>query len=73
MNRKTLLDEIINLKERRAVLETECGVTEHNVYTFSRKEVHQMEEDTQKMNACIALDIVNSMIEKDESLFRQEA
>jgi hypothetical protein len=73
MNRKTLLDEIINLKERRAVLETECGVTEHNVHTFSRKEVHQMEEDTQKMNACIALDIVNSMIEKDESLFRQEA
>ncbi len=73
MNRKTLLDEIINLKERRAVLETECGVMEHNVQTFSRKELHQMEEDTQKMNACIALDIVNSMIEKDESLFRQEA
>lgn len=72
MNRKALLDEIINLKERRAVLEAECGSKRHNMNTFSRRELHQMEEDTQKMNACIALDIVNSMIDKDESLFRQE-
>ncbi len=72
MNKKVLLDEIINLKERRAVLEAECGTTTHNMNCFSRKELHQMDEDTQKMNACIALDIVNSMIDKDETLFRQE-
>ncbi len=72
MTKKALLDEIINLKERRAVLEAECGTTSHNVHSFSRKEIQQMEVDTQKMNACIALDIVNSMIDKDETLFRQE-
>ncbi len=72
MNKKALLDEIINLKERRAVLEAECGTTDHNINTFSRREINQMEVDTQKMNACIALDIVNSMIDKDETLFRQE-
>ena len=72
MNKKALLDEIINLKERRAVLEAECGTADHNMNTFSRKEINQMEVDTQKMNACIALDIVNSMIDKDEALFRQE-
>ncbi len=73
MSKKALLDEIINLKERRNVLESECGVAEHNIESFSRRELHQMDEDIQKMNACIALDIVNSMIEKDESLFRHES
>jgi len=72
MNQKALLDEIINLKERRAVLEAECGTADHNMHTFSKKEIQQMDVDTQKMNACIALDIVNSMIDKDEALFRQE-
>ena len=72
MNKKALLDEIINLKERRAVLKAECGTAKHNFNIFSKKEIHQMDVDTQKMNACIALDIVNSMIEKDEALFRQE-
>ncbi len=48
MNKKALLDEIINLKERRAVLEAECGTTDHNINTFSRREINQMEVDTQK-------------------------
>lgn len=52
MNKKVLLDEIINLKERRAVLEAECGTTRHNMNCFSRKELHQMDEDTQK-NECL--------------------
>ncbi len=71
MNRKELLDEIINLKERRRVLEVECGESTCNIETFSKHEMHQMEEDMMVTDSCVALDIVSSMIEKDEETFRR--
>lgn len=71
MDNKQLLNEIINLKERRHVLEAECGTVNHNMNIFSKKEVHQMEDDMENMNTCVALSMVNSMIERDEEAFRR--
>lgn len=71
MSKKELLDEIINLKERRKVLELECGVGNHNLNQLSRQEIRQMKEDINYMNACIALEMINSIIEKDEMEFRK--
>ncbi|MCT4634414.1 MAG: hypothetical protein N4A76_17010 [Firmicutes bacterium] len=68
---KMLLNEIINLKERRKVLENECGVAHHNMNEFSKEELSRMIEDMESIDVCMALDIVNSIIEKDEYKLRE--
>lgn len=71
MDNKQLLNEIINLKERRHVLEAECGTANYNMNIFSKKEIHQMSEDMENMNTCVALSMVSSMIDRDEEEFRK--
>lgn len=68
---KMLLNEIINLKERKKVLENECGVKHHNMNGFSKTELSRMIEDMESIDVCMALDIVNSIIEKDEYKLRE--
>lgn len=69
--KKELLDEIINLKSRKQVLEVECGLTNLNVNTLSHEQMHAIEEDTARLNAFVALEAINQLLESDEVVFRQ--
>jgi len=68
--KKELLNEIINLKERRNVLEMECGISEKDKHIFSRTEMKEIRKTNDDINACYMLESVNEQIEEDEQLFK---
>lgn len=47
---RQLLDEIINLKAHKQMLEVECGTLFHRRQIFSRNQIHEMEEEICRVN-----------------------
>lgn len=69
MDRK-LLNEIVNLKEKRQILMAECDST-INENLFSRTELAQIKEHRNDHQASIELEVVNLWIKEDERLFME--
>ena len=70
--KKELLDEIINLKSRKQILEAECGTIDHDMHLFTQSQINNMDNDMQRMNVCVTLDAVSKRIKEDEKEFREE-
>jgi len=73
MDKKELLDDIINLKSRQEVLKAECD--DHTIHTdaLSATQLNQMTKDEDlHINPEIALQVVTEQIENDERLLKQE-
>lgn len=60
---KSVLNHMINLREKRRVLEAKCGENV-NVNTFTRIERQQINRHSDKEESKMALDVLNNIIEK---------
>ncbi len=68
--RKDLLDEIIQLKEEKKILEVACGNTEIDRHIFSHTEEMRIRELREQGNAQQLLRDVERRIQEDETLIR---
>ena len=67
-----LLNEIINLKAHKQMLEVESGTSFHRRQIFSRNQLHEMEEEICRINPAIALRAITRRLREDESEFRRQ-
>lgn len=68
--RKDLLDEIIQLKEEKKILEVACGNQEIDRHIFSHTEQIRIRELREKGNVEQLLRDVERRIQEDETLIR---
>jgi len=68
--RKDLLDEIIQLKEEKKILEVACGNKEIDRHIFSHAEQMRIRELKEQGNAQQLLKDVERRIQEDETLIR---
>lgn len=65
---KQLLNEIINLKEKKRMLMAECNCN-INEKTFSKMELKQIKKHRHDEQACRTLEVIEAAIKEDEELF----
>lgn len=69
--RKDLLDEIIQLKEEKKILEAACGVSNVDRHVFSREEKEHMKALRDTNRSCAMLEDIERRIQEDEEALRK--
>lgn len=67
----TLVNEIIELKEKRKVLEAELGLSRDDVHIFNRSEKFQIASHKNEIEAYYELEDVTNRLKEDENIMRE--
>lgn len=68
---RSILNEVVNLKEKRRMLMAECNGN-INENTFSKTEKQFIKKHRHDEQACLTLEVIDAAIREDEELLLEE-
>lgn len=66
---RLLINEIIELREKRKVLEAELGLSREDIHIFNKNEIHQIIHHRNDEKAYYDLEDVSIKLQEDRELF----
>lgn len=69
MDQKELLNQIINHKMLRKMLEVECGKTGMDFHVFTRNQMHEITAELTNPLTGLMLMAISTQIEQEEEMF----